>query len=110
MKNLILTATLVTSAGIVSAQTNRINHYAHSGSESTLNVFAANDNMGLGCGSSSYIEFTPDTTKILDSVFLNTPDSVKVCTPKTTTPDMPRRGMSLERKFDFDEMVGRGTK
>lgn len=92
------------------AQTNRINHYSHSGNNATLSIFKANDNMGLNCGSPYNKEYSPDTTNNLtihDSVFLDT-TKPKVCKPTgAKSIENPRRGLSLERTFDAEEVLGK---
>ncbi len=105
MKKIILLGAVVSSCSLA-AQTNRINHFSHSGTHATLNFFTANDNMGLGCGSVYNAELKPyeDTTTVfLDSVAL---DSAKVCTPKP-----PMDGMkSIYPKPDTSRVYNRGPK
>lgn len=92
------------------AQTNRINHYSHSGKSTTINIFKANDNMGLGCGSSFATEYTPDTTKknVMDSI---RKDSLKtkVCIPIPTS-EKPRKGMSLQPLYNVENALGKFKK
>lgn len=92
------------------AQTNRINHFSHSGNQSTLSIFKSNDHMGLNCGSPYNQEYIPDTTAILfvaDSTKLDSIKS-KVCTPNNTVPVVtPRRGLSLEIKFKVEDVLGK---
>lgn len=88
------------------AQTNRINHFSHSGSIATLNIFKANDNMGLGCGSSLKYEMNPssDTTTVLwDSTQV---DSNKVCKPKPPTSVIK----AIRPKVDTSKVYNRGPK
>lgn len=105
MKKIIFVVALI--GGVtVSAQTNRVNHFSHSGSLATLDIFNANDNMGLGCGSSLKTEFSPavDSNIVLwDSVNV---DSTKVCTPKP-----PQDGMkAIDPKADTSKIYNRGPK
>jgi hypothetical protein len=91
------------------AQTNRINHYSHSGSSKTLDVFKANDNMGLNCGSVSSQEFIPDTTVFIhkrDSAQIDT-SKYKVCKPIIPAPEKPRRGLSLTPTFKVQDVLNK---
>jgi hypothetical protein len=105
MKKILLIGAIMGSL-FATAQTNRINHYSHSGSLATLDIFKANDNMGLGCGSAYTTEFTPaiDTNTILwDSVQL---DSTKVCTPQP-----PKQSMkAIDPRVDTSKVYNRGPK
>ncbi len=108
MKNLI-TFSLITLGLSAYSQTNRINHYSHSGSSSTLEIFSSNDNMGLGCGSAYGVEYVPDSTiKLLpDSIQIDTTKN-KVCKPTPIKKaETPRRGMSLQSKFDVESVLGK---
>lgn len=106
MKRIIILIALTGSGYAMKAQTNRINHFSHSGSLATLNSFKANDNMGLGCGSVYRGEITPSidsNTVIWDSVKV---DSNKVCTPKP-----PQKGMkAIDPRVDTSEIYNRGPK
>ncbi|CAG5086150.1 hypothetical protein [Parvicella tangerina] len=105
MKKLILTCIVMSGFGAM-AQTNRINHYSHSGKLSTLNIFKSNDNMGLGCGSVYKGEVNPslDTnTVIWDSTKV---DSNKVCTPITPA----NRMKAIRPKVDTSKVYNRGPK
>ena len=105
MKTIAITVLLTTGA-VSYAQTNRINHYSHSGSLATLNIFKANDNMGLGCGSSLNYELTPSidsTTIIWDSAQV---DSNKVCAP-----GQPKNSIkAINPKPDTSKIYNRGPK
>lgn len=107
MKELILTIGLISSISCL-GQTNRINHYSHSGKTSTINIFTANDNMGLGCGQAYKTEYIPhiDTNTIIwDSASIDTTN--KVCTPPTTPQNTMR---AIERKADTSSIYNRGLK
>lgn len=87
-------------------QTNRINHFSHSGSLATINIFKANDNMGLGCGSVYKNEYSPsvDTTTVKwDSVQV---DSNKVCTPNQPVKSIK----ALHPRQDTSHVYNRGPK
>jgi hypothetical protein len=90
-------------------QTNRVNHYSHSGAKSTLSIFKSEDNMGLNCGSIGYKEYVPDSSKItfvVDSVQTDT--TIKnVCKPINSTPEQPRRGMSLRITFYVQDVLNK---
>lgn len=105
MKGILISAMLLCGT-CLTAQTNRINHFSHSGSITTLNIFKANDNMGLGCGSAYKNEISPtlDTNTVLwDSVKV---DSNKVCAPKP-----PQKGMrAIDPKADTSKVYNRGPK
>lgn len=105
MKNIILLVGII-SGLTVTAQTNRINHYSHSGSLATMNIFKSNDNMGLGCGSVFRGEVNPslDTnTVIWDSTKV---DSNKVCTPKPPA----ERMNAIRPRVDTSKVYNRGPK
>ena len=80
------------------AQTNRINHFSHSGTSATLSIFEAADNMG--CGEVLRGEYEPDTTLKIKAI---KPDSTKTI-PKNTISipqsEKPRKGMSLESNMN----------
>lgn len=83
------------------AQTNRINHYSHSGSSTTLSIFAAADNMG--CGEALRGEYIPDTTakpikiiKEVDSTKVGLKNTIEI--PKAKA---PRKGMALDQKANL---------
>ena len=105
MKSIVVSALILTS-GIMYSQTNRINHFSHSGSLATLDIFKANDNMGLGCGSTFKTEITPSidsNTVIWDSVKV---DSNKVCTPQPPKPGMK----AIDPRPDTSKAYNRGPK
>lgn len=82
-------------------QTNRVNHFSHSGTTATLSIFEAADNMG--CGEALRGEYVPDTTlqKVqikpakIDTTKARLQNSIEIPTHK-----QPRKGMALEQKFD----------
>ncbi|MCB9195034.1 MAG: hypothetical protein H6598_02315 [Flavobacteriales bacterium] len=108
IKTILLIGTLATSIQTISAQTNRINHYSHSGKTGTLNIFKANDNLGLGCGSALKNEYVPpamDTNAVLWG------DSLKIDSTKTCTPPNNSTGMkAIEKKIDTSSVYNRGPK
>lgn len=108
-KPTILTIFLTTLSIQSFGQTNRINHYSHSGSTRTLDIFKSNDNMGLNCGSISNKEYQPDTIShktFLDSTKMDTTKN-KVCKPINTSPEKPRRGLSLEPTFKVQDVLNK---
>jgi hypothetical protein len=75
-----------------------------------MSIFKANDNMGLNCGTPYNTEYTPDTTNVIKISDTALKDTIKpkVCTPKNGTPSTtPRRGLSLERKFNAEDVLGK---
>ena len=108
MKKIIAISVFVIGASMSSiGQTNRVSHFSHSGNIATLDIFKSADNMG--CGHGQMEEFVPDTTVKVS------PDSTKIKTKmekqKPTKPvpvkETPRRGMSLESKFDVESVLGK---
>jgi hypothetical protein len=107
-KHVLATLILAITTSLNYAQTNRINHYSHSGKVSTMNIFKANDNMGLGCGSSIATEYIPDSNRINKMIDSSSIDSLKpkVCVPiPIPTSEKPRKGMSLPSKYDVDSVL-----
>jgi hypothetical protein len=101
MKNLTLTSLIVISATITTfSQTNRINHYSHSGSNSTLDIFSSKDNMG--CGEALRGEYVPDTTQ-KPMIKIEKVDTTKQSLNKLIEiPEnkKPRKGMSFDTQIN----------
>lgn len=105
MKRIIVLIAIACCYYSTNAQTNRINHFSHSGSLATLDIFSANDNMGLGCGSVYRGEFKPsvDSTTVIW-------DSVKMDTNKVCTPQPQKKGKAIDPKVDTSGIYNRGPK
>jgi hypothetical protein len=100
MKKITLASLFVLSTTITAfSQTNRINHYSHSGSTSTLDIFASKDNMG--CGEALRGEYVPDST-IKPLIKIEKVDTTKQLKNSIELPTnkKPRKGMSLDSSFD----------
>jgi hypothetical protein len=109
MKRVIFISVIIITTTQLYGQTNRINHYSHSGAKITLSTFKSDDNMGLNCGSIGYKEYVPDSSKItfvVDSIQTDTTIK-KVCKPINSTPESPRRGMSLRTTFDVQDVLNK---
>ncbi len=104
MKKVLFAASILIGSTVITySQTNRINHFSHSGKSSTLNIFASKDNMG--CGEALRGEYVPDTTKnpIIKIEEIDTSkikNSVEI--PKSKN---PRKGMSLETNYDASKAL-----
>ncbi len=85
-------------------QTNRINHYSHSGNDATLHIFKSSDNMG--CGEVLKHEYEPDTIKkakkkeVIDSTKIKN----AILIPKAIP---PRKGLSLETQYDVKSILNK---
>lgn len=96
-----ITLTVILAIGSTFAgysQTNRINHFSHSGSKSTLAIFESKDNMG--CGEALRGEYVPDTS--VNHIFkIEKIDTSKIKTNVVIPPsEVPRKGMSFESRYD----------
>ncbi len=100
-----LTLVLIATTAQTFGQTNRINHYSHSGSSKTIEIFKANDNMGLNCGSISNKEYQPDTNLSIKPVLDTTKN--KISKPINTSSEKPRRGLSLEQTYKVHDVLNK---
>lgn len=101
MKTLTITTLLILGASATNfAQTNRINHFSHSGKSATLAIFKSADNMG--CGEALRGEYVPDTTQKIKYIIeeIDTTKSKQKESIEIPKSKPPRMGMSLERKYE----------